>query len=208
MSYITIYFDDKPVFLCDDITPVINEYRHHPDTVYIDELSTAAINSLLHEISKPQFHAGIIYDKNFLKLKSAFFKHFTLIKAAGGLVKNSNGEILLIFRRGKWDLPKGKLDKGETLEACALREVTEETGLENLELRPLIQITFHTYTLFGKHILKETHWYAMTAKGAEALIPQTEEDISEIQWVKKKELKKYLSNTFPSVKDVLSLENI
>ncbi len=208
MSYITIYFDDKPVFLCDEITPGIDEYRHHPDTVYIDELSTAAINSLLHEINKPQFHVGIIYDKDLLKLKSAFFKHFTLKKAAGGLVKNNDEEILMIHRRGKWDLPKGKLDKGETLEACALREVTEETGLKNLELGALIRITFHTYSLFGKHILKETNWYSMKAKGIETLFPQTEEDITEIRWVIKKELKKYLSNTFPSIKDVLSVENI
>ena len=115
MSYITIYFDDKPVFLCDEITPAINEYRQHPDSVYIDELSTAAINSLLHEINKPEFHAGIIFDQNFQKLKSDFFKHFTVIKAAGGLVKNNKGEILLIFRRGKWDLPKGKLDEVKLL---------------------------------------------------------------------------------------------
>ena len=208
MSYITIYFDDKPVFLCDEITPAISEYRHHPDTVYIDELSTAAINSLLHEINKSQFHAGIIYDKDFSKLKSAFFKHFTVVKAAGGLVKNSDGEILMMLRRGKWDLPKGHLDQGETIEACAIREVTEETGLKNLELGRLIQITFHTYSLFGKHILKETHWYLMNAKGNENLVPQTDEDITEIRWIKKPELKKYLSNTFPSIAEILSGKNI
>jgi len=204
MSYITIYFDDKPVFLCDEITPAINEYRQHPDSVYIDELSTAAINSLLHEINKPEFHAGIIFDQNFQKLKSDFFKHFMVIKAAGGLVKNHKGEILLIFRRGKWDLPKGKLDAGETIEECALREVEEETGLKNLELRKLLKITFHTYVQFGKHILKETHWYSMIAKGNENLIPQTEEDITETRWVKKTDLKNYLSNTFPAIAEILN----
>lgn len=204
MSYITIYFDDKPVFLCDEITPAINEYRQHPDSIYIDELSTAAINSLLHEINKPEFHAGIIYDKDFLKLKAAFFKHFMLIKAAGGLVKNHKGEILMIFRRGKWDLPKGKLDAGETIEECALREVEEETGLKNVELGKLLKITFHTYVQFGKHILKETHWFSMIAKGNENLIPQTEEDITETKWVKKTDLKNYLSNTFPAIAEILN----
>ena len=203
MSYITIYFDDKPVFLCDEITPAINEYRQHPDAVYIDELSTAAINSLLHEINKPQFHAGIIYDQNFLKLKSAFFKHFMVIKAAGGLVKNHKGELLMIFRREKWDLPKGKLDEGETIEACALREVKEETGLKNLELGKLLKITFHTYIQFGKHILKETHWYSMTSKGNENLVPQTEEEITETRWVNKTDLEEYLSNTFPTIAEIL-----
>ncbi len=81
MSYITIYFGDKPVFLCSEITPEINEYQHHPDAVYIDEISTAAVNSLLHEINKPEFHAGIIFDNDLKKLHAAFFKHFDIIKA-------------------------------------------------------------------------------------------------------------------------------
>lgn len=203
MSYITIYFNDKPVFLCDEITPEINEYKHHPDAVYIDELSTSAINSLLHDINKPQFHAGIIFDKNFEKLKTDFFKHFMIIKAGGGLIKNKNGEILMLFRRGKWDLPKGKLDEGETIAECAKREVQEETGLQTIETGKLIEITYHTYLQFGKHILKESHWFEMQATKNEKLIPQTEEDITEIVWAKKEDLKKYLLNTFPTIAEVL-----
>ena len=203
MSYITIYFGDKPVFLCDEMTAEIEEYRHHPDAVFIDELSTAAINSLLHEINKPRFHAGIIFGENFEKLKAGFFKHFYLIKAGGGVVKNENKEILLMYRRGKWDLPKGKLDDGETLEECAKREVEEETGLQKLEIIKPLTITYHTYVQFGKHNLKETHWYAMQTKGNEKLIPQTEEDITELAWVKKEDLQKYLSNSFPAIAEVL-----
>lgn len=204
MSYITIYFEDKPVFLCDEITDEINEYRHHPDTVFIDELSTAAINALLHEIKKTQFHAGIVFSKDFSKLKHDFFRHFHLIKAAGGLVENNRHEILMIFRREKWDLPKGKLDEGETLEYCALREVEEETGLHNLEIIRSLRTTYHTYVQFGKHILKETHWYLMKNSGDEKLIPQTEEEISEIVWAKKEKLQKFLENTFPAIKLVLN----
>lgn len=203
MSYITIYFEDKPVFLCDEISEEINEYRHHPDAVFIDELSTAAINSLLHEIKKPQFHAGIIYDKDFPKLKASFFKHFHLITAAGGLIKNEKDEILMIFRRGKWDLPKGKLDEGESIENCAKREVEEETGLHKLELIKPLKISYHTYVQFGKHNLKETHWFLMKAASDEKFIPQTEEEISEIVWAKKEELQKYISNTFPTVEKLL-----
>jgi 8-oxo-dGTP pyrophosphatase MutT (NUDIX family) len=203
MSYITIYFGDKPVFLADKITREIEEYRHHPDTVFIDEISTSAINSLLHEIDKPQFHAGIILGDNFHKLKADFFKHFHLIKAGGGVVKNENGEILMMSRRGKWDLPKGKLDEGETIEACAKREVEEETGLKNMEIIKPLGITYHTYNQFGKHNLKESHWYEMKATGHEKLIPQTEEDITELIWVKKEDLKKYFSNTFPTIVEVL-----
>jgi 8-oxo-dGTP pyrophosphatase MutT (NUDIX family) len=202
--YIKIYFGDKPVFLCDEIDTVIHEYMHHPDAVFIDEISNPAIKSLLHEIVKPEFHAGILWDADLEKLKKAFFKHFTPVSAAGGLVENEKGELLLIFRRGKWDLPKGKLDKGETLEQCAVREVEEETGLKNVKLKKAIGITYHTYDEFGKHMLKDSHWYLMKVKGKQELIPQTEEDIAELKWVKKKDLKDYLSNTFPSVKDVLA----
>jgi len=202
--FIKIYFGDKPVFLCDKIDKPINEYMHHPDAVFIDEISTPAINSLLHEIAKPQFHAGILFDKDLEKLKKSFFKHFKIITAAGGLVTNGNNEILMIFRRGKWDLPKGKLHKGETIEECALREVEEETGLINTTLGKKIITTYHTYDEFGKHILKESHWYKMKCSREQRLIPQTEEDITEIRFVAPDDLKKYISNSFCTIEDVLS----
>jgi len=203
MSYITIYFGDKPVFLCDKLNPEIDEIRHHPDAVYIDELSRAAINSLLHEIDKPQFHAGIILNENFQKLQKDFFKHFKVIIACGGLVKNNEGEILLIFRRGKWDLPKGKLDDNETYLECAIREVKEETGLTKIKAGKEIDITYHTYIEFGKHILKESHWYLMNTKSGELPVPQAEEDITEARWVKKDDLKNYMDNTFPTIAGLL-----
>jgi 8-oxo-dGTP pyrophosphatase MutT (NUDIX family) len=203
--YIKIYFADKPVFLCDEIDETIHEYMHHPDTVFIDEITGPAIKSLLHEIAKEEFHAGILWDKDLEKLKKSFFKHFSPVMAAGGLVENEKGEVLLIFRRGKWDLPKGKLDPGETIEQCAVREVEEETGLKNIELKKKLTVTYHTYDEFGKHILKDSHWYKMKVKGKQEPIPQAEEDISELKWVKKIELKNYFNNTFPSVKDVLAL---
>ena len=201
--FIKIYFEDKPVFLCDKIDKTIDEYMHHPDAVFIDEISTAAINTLLHEIAKPEFHAGILFNKDLGKLKKAFFKHFTILIAAGGVVLNDEEDILMIFRRGKWDLPKGKLDKGETLEQCAVREVEEETGLTGVELGNKIVTTYHTYTQFGKHILKESHWYKMKSNSGQKLIPQTEEDITEIRWVKRSELKKYTSKTYQTIIEVL-----
>ena len=203
MSNLTIYFGNKPVFLCDNITKEIDELKHHPETIYIDEISNAAIKSLLHEIDKPQFQQGVLFNKDYKKLKEIFFKNFTLIKAGGGLVKNKYGEILLIFRRGKWDLPKGKLDDNETIEQCAKREVREETGLKEITVSKQIETTYHTYTEFGAHILKESHWFAMKALGNEKLIPQIEEGIVEILWVKKEGLTKYISNTFPAIVDVL-----
>lgn len=203
--YIKIYFGNKPVFLCNEIDETIHEYMHHPDAVFVDEITKPAIKSLLHEIVKEEFHAGILWNADLEKLKTAFFKHFRPVTAAGGLVENEKGEVLLIFRRGKWDLPKGKLDKGETIEQCAVREVEEETGLKNIELKNLLAITYHTYDEFGKHILKDSHWFNMKVNSKQTIVPQIEEDISEIKWVKKKDLKDYFNNIFPSVKDVLAI---
>ncbi len=129
----------------------------------------------------------------------------TKIIAAGGLVLNDKGELLMIFRRGKWDLPKGKLDEGETIEACAVREVIEETGLVNVEHGELIGITYHEY--FDPHlkedVVKESYWYAMRARGEQPLTPQTEEDITEIKWVMGDALEKCLENSYANVVEII-----
>lgn len=203
-----IYFGDKPVFLCDEMTAEIEEYRHHPDAVFIDEVNTHAINALLHEIAKPEFHAAILFHEDVTHTKKLFWKHFTVVQAAGGLITNKAAETLMILRRGKWDLPKGKLDPGETLEECAVREVKEETGIKKVTLKQHLLTTYHTYNEFGKHILKESYWYAMEAKASEHLTPQTEEDILQIEWVKPENIQEKLKNTFPSIIDVFKAAGI
>jgi 8-oxo-dGTP pyrophosphatase MutT (NUDIX family) len=137
------------------------------------------------------------------ELKKAFWKKFTIIKAAGGLVLNEEKKMLMIFRRGKWDLPKGKIDDGETLEQCAVREVEEETGLTKIELLSPLLTTYHTYHEGSKFILKESYWYNMKVSGKQNLQPQTEEDILEIKWVTTKEAEKLFPECFPSVIDVI-----
>jgi 8-oxo-dGTP pyrophosphatase MutT (NUDIX family) len=201
--HIKIYFNDKPLFLCDTIDEIIEPYVHHDDAVFIDELDSHTVKAMIHEMELSKIHAGVFFHSSLDELKKAFFKKFTLVQAAGGLIKNEENEILLIFRRGKWDLPKGKLDKGESLEECAVREVEEETGLQKIKLVAPLIITYHTYHEGTKFILKESHWYTMKVKSGQQLTPQTEEDIQEIKWVNEKELKPYLNNAFPSIIDVL-----
>jgi 8-oxo-dGTP pyrophosphatase MutT (NUDIX family) len=202
--HIKIYFGDKPVFLCNNIDKELNEILHHPDAVFVDEISGPAIKSLLHEIKKEEFHAGVLWNKDLEKLKKIFFKHFTLIEAAGGIVQNNKKELLFILRLNKWDLPKGKMEKREKPEECALREVEEETGVTKLTLKKKIGETYHTYDEFGKHILKTTHWYYMVCPGTQHLTPQKEENITDIKWVATKNIKEPISNTYPSIKDILS----
>lgn len=127
------------------------------------------------------------------------------IIAAGGLVTNDNNELLMIFRRGKWDLPKGKLDEGETIEECALREVEEETGLSNIQLGVFLGVTYHEYfdTWLNKDAIKESHWYAMKVNGETTLTPQTEEHITEITWADEATVNKYLENSYPNIVEII-----
>ena len=129
------------------------------------------------------------------------------IIAAGGLVTNEKNDLLMIFRRGFWDLPKGKLDKGESIEACAVREVQEETGLSTIHLGKFITITQHEYfdTYLKEEVIKESHWYEMSIVGDPHLIPQTEEDITLIKWVPLKELPIYFTKTYPTIIEVINL---
>jgi len=126
-----------------------------------------------------------------------------LVKAGGGLVINEKEEILFMFRRGKWDLPKGKLDPGESLESCAQREVKEETGINHLALIRFLLVTEHEYEERGQVILKETHWWMMKTIGNQKLVPQTEEDISELKWIGPSDFKLVQQNTYPGILDVL-----
>jgi 8-oxo-dGTP pyrophosphatase MutT (NUDIX family) len=128
------------------------------------------------------------------------------IVAAGGLVSNDAGELLLMYRRGFWDLPKGKLDEGETIEACAVREVREETGLTNVQLGKLVGITYHEYfDEWNKcEVIKETHWFAMHARGTQQLVPQHDEDIEDIKWVAQKDVTSYLQHTYKNIVDIIN----
>ena len=201
--YLKIYFNDKPLFLCDAVDETVEPFIHHDDAVFIDELDSHTVKSMIHEMQLGKIQAGVFYHTNLEELRKAFYKKFTIIQAAGGLVINEKKEILMIFRRGKWDLPKGKLDKGEKLEDCAVREVEEETGLQKIKLLSPLTITYHTYHEGTKFILKESHWYNMNVSGEQNLAPQTDEGIAEIKWVTAKESEKLFPNCFPSVIDVL-----
>ena len=126
-----------------------------------------------------------------------------MIKAAGGFVLNENNEVLMMFRRGTWDLPKGKMDKKETFEDCAIRETEEETGLKKIKLISPLITTYHTYHEGSKYVLKETKWFTMKVSSEQKLLPQAAEQITKLEWVRKNDLKKYLQNSFASVNDVL-----
>jgi 8-oxo-dGTP pyrophosphatase MutT (NUDIX family) len=189
-----IYFATTPLI-------ITSSEQHSANGQLIENGNKATIETALKRINKEDQQLLLITpneEQTIEQIKTGF----TVIQAAGGLVYTSTEEILLIFRRGKWDLPKGKLDEGESLETCAVREVEEETGLQKVILENLILKTYHTYQEHGQDILKETFWYYMKAE-KQNLQPQTEEDIEECRWVPKGTIPDYFSNMQPSVKDVL-----
>src|SRR5215207_6225786 len=141
--YIKIYFDDKPLFLCDAVDETIEPYIHHDDAIFIDELNSHTVKTMVHEMQVSKVHAGVFFHPHLEELKKAFIKKFTYVKAAGGVVINDHAQLLMIHRKGKWDLPKGKLNKGEKLEDCAIREVEEETGLKKLKLLSPLTVSYH-----------------------------------------------------------------
>lgn len=131
--------------------------------------------------------------------------HFQMIEAAGGLVKNSLNEYLLIYRNDKWDLPKGKLEKAEKTDVAAVREVEEECGIDNIQIENLLSITFHSYFAHDQRWLKRTHWYNMNTTATSPLQPQLEENITDAQWMKPSDIRqKTLGNIYPLIEDVLS----
>ncbi len=135
-----------------------------------------------------------------------FLSNFNFVEAAGGIVfYNELQKYLIIERLGKFDLPKGKLEKSESPELGATREIEEECGIKQLSLERKICDTYHTYNLYGGHFLKKTHWYFFNYDGNEKLTPQTEEDITAAIWMDENEIRKHVfSNTYKSILDVLN----
>jgi ADP-ribose pyrophosphatase YjhB (NUDIX family) len=156
--------------------------------------------------------------ENFLHIQSLYVQHesedelldkvksfYTIVEAAGGIVYNHKSQILLIFRHGKWDLPKGKVEKGEFYKQTALREVQEECGLKKLETGNHLFDTYHTYIQDNVKILKRTIWYEMLLNGDEELLPQASEGITEVKWFDYETLSEVMKNTYASLKDILPL---
>jgi len=152
--------------------------------------------------SSPEIKKLVLINDDVEKLFKTFKKMFIEVEAAGGLVQNERGEYLMIHRRGFWDLPKGKLDDGENLKECAVREVEEECGLKHITRDKKICITYHIYETKKGLCIKPSHWYGMSVKGSPELIPQEEEDIEKAEWIKSKDVSKLLKTAFPSIKEV------
>ena len=160
----------------------------------------------------PTFPIRIYTRENFQIVENeanykTLLQEFTYIRAAGGIVRNEDGDILMIYRRGCWDLPKGKVESGESDEAAALREVEEETGVKATIIEGHKISNFHTYGTYGTPMLKETIWFDMIALPGQSLSPQSEEDITQAIWVPATEVDEKIKKSYSSLQYLRELRN-
>ncbi len=181
---LTVFINEIPLILCD--TEDAKNFVNDKKTLKGRFLNLKMLHAYLDMMEKPhEFEQVVVWSEDYKALKTGFKGLFKIIKAAGGVVKNSKNEILFIFRRGSWDLPKGKIEKDEKKKIAAIREIQEETGLQQVVLGDAICKTYHVYTFNEKRVLKKTYWYNMTTISDETLVPQTEEDIEQAVWMSK-----------------------
>jgi 8-oxo-dGTP pyrophosphatase MutT (NUDIX family) len=196
-----IYINDKAIIITES-APASSADADQIGTQQFDFAKT------YYEVLNSARHTFFIITDDAKAFLKKVIKSVPLIQAAGGLVKNKKGEYLFIYRNDKWDLPKGKLEKGETVRMGAVREVEEECGIEIDKSGDKICKTYHAYIIKGQVVIKKSHWYKMKYKGKAKLVPQLEEGITEARWFDKAHTAEILENTFPSIKEVMVVSKL
>ncbi len=197
-----IHFNNNFICIC---TSKSHSHEDPNAILYFAKSEFETFSDIVSTMQDPLNYSNIyILTKNQELTYSKLLENFTEIEAGGGLVQNSDGDFLIIKRHGKWDLPKGKLEIGEAIESCAVREVEEECGISGVEIVDKICVTDHVYSIDSESIIKHSHWYYMTYSGSEALKAQIEEGISELYWVKKDSLLNNIKTSYPSIQEVVS----
>jgi|JI10StandDraft_1071094.scaffolds.fasta_scaffold273711_1 ADP-ribose pyrophosphatase YjhB (NUDIX family) len=202
MEFYKIYYDHKKVIIADEADLNFNGNN----TLFAEfdnaEILKALIRTLLEV---PSIESLYIYGEKPELIWETYKSLYTIIEAAGGLVLNKASHALLIFRHQKWDLPKGKIEKKETIEQAAIREVIEECGVKDLVIDEKLCITYHVYDLNDKKILKFSHWFLMRCQDNEPeLVPQIIEGITDAKWMTATETLNILDQSYSSVRDVLT----
>lgn len=197
---IKIFLNNKTVYLIND-----QKLFNSKEKSALEKIDSAEEMQLKYNntVDKNNITALYFFNKDEKKLLDYFTAMFKVINAAGGFVQNDKNEWLFIYRNGKWDLPKGKIEKNEAIKTAAMREVEEECGISGLTIIKELTVTYHVYSLNGKAHLKRTYWFEMTCTDNKVLVPQLEEGIMDAKWFKKAKFSTILTNTYDSVKEVI-----
>jgi len=195
-----IFVENRPIIICEK-----NTFPLDCILLFAERLTNLEKDVFTPYIDKqkPKHPVIILSPDAHFDFQRLFAQH-SLISAAGGIVRKKN-KYLFIKRLGKWDIPKGKLEAGESSESGAIREIQEECGISEVKIERFIGTTYHTYTEKKTLILKKTDWYAFVYEGDETLVPQKEEGITKTKWIKEKKLDKIRSNTYESIIEVIDM---
>lgn len=188
-----VFINDKPI--------IITSSTKKENTFLVYFFKNTVIDEVIQELKNEEIEGVNLYSTDLENDWKLFLKKFDVIKAAGGLVINPNKKVLFIYRNNVWDLPKGHIEKNESTESAAVREVEEECGIENSTIIQKLIITYHIYFLDGIK-LKETHWFLMHSDDSKNLIPQLEEGITEVAFKNNDEIEMAFKNTYPNIKMV------
>ena len=195
------YSGEKPGLEVDSLKGV--QPQDLKGTVLLRQSSESDLHTLLGWIEYkklPFLNTVVCKTEDYEASKNYIKSQFRIIKAAGGLVKKGD-KFLMIHRLGKWDLPKGKLERGEKTKIAAIREVKEECGVD-AGLVDKLCTTWHTYIQEGKRIMKKTTWYNMKCLDDSQMEPQYVENIDDLQWMTLQECQAALSNSYRSIHGV------
>mgnify|MGYP000328983431 FL=1 len=195
-----VFVNDKPLFLTNEVAKETDFQLFLLESVDIEQV---IIKMFQNKIQK----AYLYYPDEKAILKKVKEK-IPVCKAGGGLVYNKAGDVLFIFRNGKWDLPKGGIEKGEEIEDTAIREVEEETGVTNLKITHKLQKTYHVFKRGGKYKLKVTHWYEMRTDFTGTPKPLANEGIEKVAWLGPAEIKEALKNSYENIKLLFEEEKL
>lgn len=196
-----VFFNKKVIY----ISPTADVHSRARLKIFPFQSSRTINEAFMALLNYRDISGIIIHHDNVEELWQNFKNHFTVIKAAGGLVVNPSNEYLFIYRYGKWDLPKGKIEEGEDEETASIREVQEECGLKKMKITEKLPPTCHIYELEGNFVLKLTYWFRMVTKDDTKLKPQREEGITKAKWLNNQQVfEEALKNTYPSVKELVS----
>lgn len=187
-----VFVNDKPLFLTSQVEKETDFQLFLLETVDIEQLIVKMFSNKVGKAS--------LYHPDEKEILKKLKEKIPAVKAGGGLVYNKYGEVLFIFRNGKWDLPKGGIEKGEEIEETAIREVEEETGVKGLKVIQKLQKTYHIFKRNGNYKLKITHWFEMETAYDGKLKPQATEDIEKAVWLKPEEVKEALNNSYENIK--------
>ncbi len=187
-----VFVNDKPLFLTNEIAKETDFQIFLLESIDIEQLIVKMFNNKIKKCYLYYPDEKVLFKK--LKEK------IPVQKAGGGLVYNQYGEVLFIFRNGKWDLPKGGKEKGEKMSHTALREVEEETGVNKLLVNKKLQKTYHIFKRNGKYRLKITHWFEMKSSFDGVPVGQLEEGIEKAVWLDHDGIKEALKNSYENIR--------